>query len=49
MTSLGEALDAVEKQPGGSWMLGATAVGLMAFGAFAFVEARWRKIRETRG
>ena len=45
VTSLGEALDALEQQPGGSWMLGATALGLMAFGAFAFVEARWRKIR----
>jgi hypothetical protein len=49
VTSLGEALDALEQQPGGSWMLGATAVGLMAFGAFAFVEARWRKIRGPRG
>ncbi|WP_339933422.1 DUF1206 domain-containing protein [uncultured Brevundimonas sp.] len=49
VTSLGEALDALEKQPGGSWMLGLTAVGLMAFGAFAFVEARWRKIRAPRG
>lgn len=49
VTSLGEALDALETQPGGSWMLGLTAVGLMAFGAFAFVEARWRKIRAPRG
>jgi len=49
VTSLGEALDALEQQPGGSWLLGATAVGLMAFGAFAFVEARWRKIRAVRG
>lgn len=49
VTSLGEALDALEQQPGGSWMLGLTAVGLMAFGAFAFVEARWRKIRRVRG
>jgi hypothetical protein len=49
VTSLGGALDALEQQPGGSWMLGLTAVGLMAFGAFAFVEARWRKIRAPRG
>ena len=48
VTSLGEALDAMQRQPGGSWMLGLTAVGLMAFGAFAFVEARWRKIRPPR-
>lgn len=39
------ALDALERQPGGAWMLGATAVGLMAFGAYAFVEARFRRIR----
>ena len=39
------ALDALEAQPGGSWILGLTAAGLMAFGAFAFVEARWRRIR----
>jgi len=42
------ALDALEAQPGGSWILGLTAVGLMAFGAFAFVEARWRRIRPPR-
>jgi hypothetical protein len=45
VTSLGEALDALERQPGGSWLLGLTAAGFMAFGAFAFVEARWRRIR----
>jgi hypothetical protein len=48
VTSLGEALEALERQPGGSWMLGATALGLMAFGAFAFVEARWRRIRRVQ-
>ena len=42
------ALDALEAQPGGSWILGLTAAGLMAFGAFAFVEARWRRIRPPR-
>lgn len=42
------ALDALEAQPGGSWILGLTAIGLMAFGAFAFVEARWRRIRPPR-
>lgn len=43
--SFGSSLDALEAQPGGSLMLGATAVGLIAFGAFAFVEARFRRIR----
>lgn len=45
VASFGEGLDALERQPGGSWVLAATAVGLMAFGAFAVVEARWRRIR----
>jgi hypothetical protein len=48
VTSFGAGLDALERQPGGSWVLAATAVGLMAFGAFAFVEARWRRIRPPR-
>ncbi len=48
VASFGEGLDALERQPGGSMVLAATAVGLMAFGAFAFVEARWRRIRPPR-
>lgn len=46
--SFGSSLDALERQPGGSILLGATAVGLVAFGAFAFVEARFRRIRAPR-
>lgn len=46
VTSFGDALQALERMPAGSWLLGATGAGLMAFGAFAFVEARFRKIRE---
>ena len=41
----GGALQAVEQQPFGSWMLGLVAVGLVAFGAFGFVEAAYRRIR----
>lgn len=48
ITDTGTALQALEAQPGGSWILGLTAAGLMAFGAFAFVEALWRKIRPPR-
>lgn len=48
VTSTAGALDALEAQPGGSWILGLTAAGLVAFGAFAFVEARWRRIRAPR-
>ncbi|KDP92743.1 hypothetical protein ER13_07945, partial [Brevundimonas sp. EAKA] len=48
VTTTAAVLDALEAQPGGSWVLGLTAAGLMAFGAFAFVEARWRRIRPPR-
>ena len=48
VTSFGAALDALEAQPGGAFALGLTAIGMMAFGAFAFVEARWRRIRPPR-
>ena len=42
------ALDALERQPGGAIMLGLTAGGLIAFGVYAFVEARFRRIRVPR-
>ena len=41
---LGVALQTLEAQPFGSWILGMTALGLVAFGAFALVEARFRRI-----
>ena len=43
--SFGAALDGLEAQPGGPWILAFTAIGLMAFGAFSFVEARFSRIR----
>lgn len=48
VTSFGGALNALEAQPGGDILLGLTAAGLIAFGAFAFVEARWRRIRPPK-
>lgn len=48
VTDLGGALDTLSRQPGGDWILGLTAAGFMAFGTFAFVEARWRRIRPPR-
>ena len=43
--TFGTALEALERQPGGAIMLGLTAGGLIAFGVYAFVEARFRRIR----
>lgn len=45
--SWGGALQALEAQPFGSWMLGIVALGLIAFGLFGFVEARFRHIRPS--
>jgi len=42
---LGGALWALNDQPGGRLVLALAAVGLVAFGAFAFVEAWFRPIR----
>lgn len=46
--SFADSLNALERQPGGPVVLGLTAVGVMAFGAFALVEARYRKIRPPK-
>jgi hypothetical protein len=48
ITSFGGALEAVETLPAGPWLLSATALGLMAFGVYAFVEGRFRRIRPPR-
>ena len=43
--SLGGALQTLEAQPMGSLVLSLTALGLIAFGLFAFVEARFRRMQ----
>ena len=48
VTSFGAALDAVERQPAGPWVLAVTALGFVAFGAFSFIEARFRRIRPPK-
>jgi len=48
VTSLGAALEAVERQPGGAWILAGGALGFIAFGVFSFIEARFRRIRPPR-
>lgn len=45
---LGGALEALEAQPFGEAILAATALGLAAFGLFALVEARYRRMRVER-
>ena len=41
---LGEALETLQHQPLGSYMLGTIAVGLLLYGAFMFAVARYRHI-----
>jgi hypothetical protein len=41
----GEALSAIGQQPLGNWLLGIVAVGLVAYGAYEVVQARYRVIR----
>lgn len=45
---LGGALQALEVQPGGSGILILTAVGLVAFGLFGLIEARYRRLRAPK-
>ncbi|GAB4460565.1 MAG: DUF1206 domain-containing protein [Armatimonadaceae bacterium] len=39
------ALQTLAQQPYGPWLLGIVALGLVAFGVYSFVEARYRLIR----
>lgn len=48
VTSFAKALEAMERQPAGPWLLALTAAGFIAFGVFSFIEARFRKIRPPR-
>jgi hypothetical protein len=41
---LGEALETIQGQPLGSYMLGTVAAGLLIYGAFMFLVARYRRI-----
>lgn len=41
---IGEALSTLAQQPYGPYLLGIVALGLIASGAFAFVQARYRRI-----
>lgn len=41
---LAGALETLARQPAGPWLLGVTAVGLIAFGAYSLLLARYRRI-----
>jgi hypothetical protein len=41
---LGGALETLSRQPSGPWLLGLVALGLIAYGAFSFLQARYRRI-----
>ncbi|MCB0107709.1 MAG: DUF1206 domain-containing protein, partial [Caldilineaceae bacterium] len=41
---IGEALQKLAQQPYGPWLLGLVAIGLVAYGFFAIVLARYRRI-----
>jgi hypothetical protein len=44
---LGEALETIQYQPSGSYMLGAVAAGLLVYGTFMLLVARYRRIEVT--
>jgi hypothetical protein len=44
-TGLSGALATLERAPWGPWLLGAVALGLLAFGLFQLVQARYRQLR----
>ncbi|CAN5161809.1 DUF1206 domain-containing protein [soil metagenome] len=46
--TFGDALDGLADQPGGGLVLALTGVGLVGFGIFSFIEARFRRIRTPR-
>jgi hypothetical protein len=41
---LAGALDTLAHQPHGPWLLGLVALGLVAYGAYSFLQARYRRI-----
>lgn len=42
---VGGALDALRSQPYGPWLLGVVALGLVAYGVYNFVRARYRRLK----
>lgn len=47
-TGLSGSLSALESAPWGPWLMGLVAVGLLSFGLFQFVHARYRQLHPVR-
>jgi len=45
---LSAALDLLSDQPFGDWLLGAVAIGLIAYGGYCFINAGYRRVRHPR-
>lgn len=45
---LGAVLSALQGQPFGTWLLAIIAVGLLAFSAYSFIEAGYRRVGQPR-
>ncbi len=41
---MADALEMLQSQPGGKWLLALTGIGLALFGAYSLVEARFRRL-----
>jgi Domain of Unknown Function (DUF1206) len=41
---LGEALDILQQQPYGAWVLGIVACGLIAYGIYMIIQGRYRHL-----
>ena len=41
------ALDGLKQRPGGEWLLGALAAGLMCYGLYEVAEERYRRLRDS--
>jgi hypothetical protein len=44
---LGGAMSALEQEPSGPWLLGAVAAGMILYGVYQLVEARYRRILQS--
>ncbi|WP_325034750.1 DUF1206 domain-containing protein [Nostoc sp. 'Lobaria pulmonaria (5183) cyanobiont'] len=41
---LDEVLQTIAQQPNGAWLLGIMALGLIAYGIYTIIQARYRRV-----